>query len=397
MKRGLLFLSCLLAVSTLTGCSITGEMSKNQYWRDIGQFELVQTIAVDWTDPGVTVTVSSKATEDESGEKQEPLILSAEADTVVGALEQLHRFSSKEQIFFAHTRNYVLGEGAAENGVMDYLDFMERDLNMRLDTAMFIAKSGSAEILVEESASEEADISEILENFQRDTSLMSSGYVFSCQEVAKSLSECGSALVSAIELEESKEGAEGAREKQAVPAGYAVLKDGKLIDYLDADLSPGVNILLNKMESDVIEIPGDNGKFTAFRMTGGKSSFRPVFEDGRLAYIDVNIELRANINEISSEIDVFDESVLTRFQEEISERLGGVCEKVIARAQEQNADFLGIGKKIENTAPVAFAGMPATWTAVFPETDFRYHTNTVLERTYDLKEPLSVGGDHLEK
>lgn len=393
MKRGLVILICLLTAISLTGCNVTGEISKNRYRRDIDQFELIRTIAVDEKDNKVTVTVSSKSGEEEG----EPLVIHAEADTVVGALEQLHRYSPKEQIFFAHTRNYVLGEDAAKGGVLEYLDFMERDLNMRLDTPMFIVKKGTAEELVEESTGEASEISELLEAIQKDTSLMSAGYVFSCVEVAKNLSESGSALVASIELEDADNLSSGGNEKMAVPVGYAVLKDGKLIDYIDTDLSSGVSILLNKMKSDVIEIPDGDGNFAAFRLTKGSSRFRPVFEDGTLAYVDVEIKLRANIDEVSSGIDLYDENVLNGYRDEISGRMQSECEQVIALSQQENADFLGIGAVIKKKAPVKFAKMPGSWEDVFSGTEFRYNIQTTIERTHDLKEPLSVGGDRNEK
>lgn len=388
MKK-LAFLISALSVCLLSGCM--GQLTLNNMSRDIARYELVQSIGVDLSgDRTITVSISAPP----GGEGSAPMILTGSGGSVTGALEPLHNYSSKDRIFFAHTRNYIIGEPAAKSDIRGYLDFVERDITMRLDTALFIVKGGTAQELITQTGGEKAEISQILNSIQKNIDLLSDSYIFSCGEVAGNLAEYDCSLVAAVELTRTENATSGADEMTALPAGYGILKNGSLIGYVDTELVAGVNIFIDKgMEADVSEIPDGKGKMMALRTTLIKSEFEPVYENGALKYIDVTVELGASIDSVSSDIDIYDDDVLAELETKISRDQEEKARGILEMSQELGADFMNIGKKIELKAPVKFARMTGSWEEIFPEIEFNLNVDTKIKRTYDMREPAGVGRD----
>lgn len=396
MKKRILILACLCCILTLTGCG--SNLTLGAYSQDIEKMELVQTIGVDRDGGSVQITAAVKQAEeqgieDAGNEGGSPLVLSAESASVVGALERLSNYSAKGYLFLAHTRHYVLGEVTAQNGIAEYLDFIERDMNMRLNTTMFIVKGAAATEVMEATGEDGGDISQMLENIQQSVSLLSDGYVFSCGEVATDLVETGSALVAAIQMIDAEDSVAGEGAVMVVPAGYAVVKDGKLVDYIDTDDAAGANIFLGNTDPDIIQLEDENGDIVALRVAVADSSFTPVFEDGEIVRIQAKVSLRASIDEVGGNTDIYDDYVLDAMAEKVSAYIKEKGAGIITLSQELQADFLNIGKKVNIQAPVKFANMQSSWSNVFSELDIDLSVETQIERTYDLMQPVGVSGD----
>jgi len=389
MKKLIVLLTALM-MFPLTGCM--GELTLNNMSRDIAKYELVQTIGVDsYASDGVTVSVSAPAVGDDAS----PLILTGTGGTVIGALEKLHNYAPKDKIFYAHTKNYIIGEDAAKSNIPGYLDFIERDMNMRLDTALFIVKEGTAEDLVTQTGEDDTEITQILLSMQKNTDLLSDCKVFTCGEVAANLAEYGCSLVAAVSLIEAENVVSGAGTMTALPAGYGIIKDGRLIDYVDAELVSGANVFIDGgMDADVMEIDDGYGGVMAFRTTLTRCEPEPVYENGVLQYINVNVTLTANIDSVSSNIDIYDNAVLSELESKISAEQEKRIEEILTFSQDLDTDFLAIGRRIELKAPVKFAKMPDKWEDIFSETMFNLSVDTDIERTYDMREPAGVSGEN---
>lgn len=413
MKKLLLTAICLLSTLTVSGCST---LTLNEYSRDIAKLELVQTIGVDVGGEGTRVTAGIK---DINNMKA----ISAQAASVAGALQRLHSQSAKERVYLAHTRHYIIGEEAARSNVGEYLDFIERDMDMRINTPVFIVKGAKAEdvmsysdeqaeaeaeveVQAQEGAQAEAggnaleggsasdvgggekkDIASTLETLEQSNYLLSGGYVFTCSDVARNLIERGCALVAAIEP------TDGTDATAAVPAGYAVINEGRLVDFIDTELVGGVNIFMKGMNPDILEIQDSDGNTIAFKISVASVDYRPVYEGYDLKSAAAEVALDANIAQVSGELDIYNSETITDLENRISQKMLEMGREVINMSQELGADFLNFGKKNEIVSPIKFSKMDRPWEEVFGELDIDLRVTTKIERTYDLLEPVSANGD----
>ena len=129
MKKRLVLLVLLLML-LLTGCRrYSGFLP---YAREIEDMELIRTLGVDTAgDAGVTITASGGTSQEETQ------VVSGEAGTISAAVLELQGEGSS-YLYFGHVTQLLLGEGLAKRGVMPSLDYVLRDVEMRLETALYV-------------------------------------------------------------------------------------------------------------------------------------------------------------------------------------------------------------------------------------------------------------------
>lgn len=374
MKRtALLFL--LLSSLLLQGCAgnpVFGDDS-----REIDQLELVETVGFDAAGEMTTVTASTAA----SGE---PVLLKNTAETVSRAVREMQNYTDKQYIFYGHTAHVLIGEEAAKESLTRYLDYLERDSEMRLDTKLYIVRDGTAEEAITAVSGGKETVGDLLASLDRDVELLSESYVFDCREIAQQLAKRSCALIAAVRLERTENILNSEDGMTIQSSGYAVIQNGRLLDYLDTELARGVNLLIDRTGSDVIEAPDGAGNVFAARLTESKAKYIPQFADGELTGLHIGILLRCNLDELRSPLDIFDETVVQTMEESISSvelaRTLAVWEKM----QAWKCDFCDIQTRVRQAAPLRTDRMQESWAGIFPELNYEITVKTVLERTNDV-------------
>ena len=382
MKKSLAAAAAVLAALMLGGCE-NGSLYSDM--REIDQLELIQTIGLDAEKNGYITATAASGLNLGSGSHT---VLENTSRTVARALREMQNYTSKKYIFYSHTKYLLIGEDAAREGLGRYLDYVERAVDVRLNTGLIIVRGGTANELIKQTSSDDESTGELLESLDKDTRLMSESSVSTCGEVAERLAETGSALAAAVILEQDEEG-----EYRISSAGYAIIKEGALAGYIDTNLSRAVNLLTNAVEGDVTEVPDGNGGYAALRITGGDSSFNAEFSDGRPASIRIDAKINANIEELSGRLDIYDGSVTDCLAAELArleaERIRGVLE--ISR--ELECDFLDIGGRIRTKHPIAYDSIAEDWAGCLAQSEISVSVDARIERTYDIGIPLEDDGE----
>ena len=109
--------------------------------------------------------------------------------------------------FSADTRRLLRGavEAAAERGLEPWLEHMERSVEMRLNTFLYVVREGTAQEAVAATGKEGEGVVALLTSLEKDVQLMNESHVFTCGEVAERLAEEGCALAAAISLVEQED------------------------------------------------------------------------------------------------------------------------------------------------------------------------------------------------
>lgn len=374
MKRSVLLL-CLSACLLLSGCAgnpVFGDDS-----REIDQLELVETVGFDAAGALTTVTASTAA----SGE---PVLLKNTAETVSRAVREMQNYTDKQYIFYGHTAHVLIGEEAARQSLTRYLDYLERDSEMRLDTRLYIVQGGTAEDAITAVSDENETVGDLLASLDRDVELLSESYVFDCREVAQQLAKRNCALVAAIMLEKSENLLSSEDGMTLQSSGYAVIRDGRLLDFLDTELARGVNLLIGRTGSDVIEAPDGTGNVFAARLTESSAEYIPQFEDGRMTGLHIELLLHCNLDELRAPLDIFDGAVVQTLEESISAAALGRVQAVLERMRELDCDFCDLQTHVRQSAPLRTDRMREAWESVFSGLKCEVTVKTILERTYDV-------------
>jgi hypothetical protein len=175
--------------------------------------------------------------------------------------------------------------------------------------------------------------------------------------VLRDLERQGSSLVRCLRLQAaSEESPDGV--KTVVPAGFGVLVDGRLEASISSEDALAVLLLTDSLTPSPMVVYDTEGRAVTLELQEGVTHLRPVWgKDGALSGLDVDVEIRAAVLEIDGFEQVADDQFLrdlnARMETELSRRLG----KVLRLSRRMEADFLGLGRRLEQQAPMRCRGL----------------------------------------
>lgn len=384
-RKHLLLLLILPVLLCSSGCGSSSLVWAN--YRQLEQLQLTQTIGIDRDGAGVCLSISTgKPMEGEA-----PMRMSQAAPSLQLAMNRLQNYTANASLFYAHTRYVVIGQSAAETGIAPYLDFVERDVAMRLSAPLFIVYDATAQHAILNTGGEKTDITENLSALEQDVSRQGNGHAFTCGEIAQGLASAGSALACAVVCVPSKE--QNAGDETILPYGYGILKDGKLAGFLPGELAIGVNVLLNLGGHGDVLLQDAQGAAVTVALDTTKAGFTPVWnDDGSLQCVEVSVTARAAITELSEPQEITNPAYLDQLDQALADTLRGWIEAILSQSQTLQADFLGIGQQIATQSPNKWTKIRPDWNRILPETAFRISVTGLVERTFDLQDSIGVTG-----
>lgn len=388
MKKLFSIIVICILLSGMSGCKNSGSIYSN--YREVEHLQLIRSIGID-NDPdgNVRLSISSgKGAEDNSS-----VLMSRSGPSIATAIDSLQDYASSQELFYAHTKFFLIGQDAAEGGIGEYLGYIERSTAMPMGINLFVARGSTAEGLMTGSGDSAYDISETLSSVERVVDRRGDSHVFSCADTARSLSEYGAALICAVSAE-PLEGSVFSDDASvtAVPDGFGILKDGRLVDFIDADDAIAACLFIDAGLTTLTIPDGSGGKAT---LTLEKSDVDlvPVWgSSGNLEYVDVNVSLGAEIVEMSQYHDATDQDFLDYLGSILAGEIRGRFDAVLDKEKELDADFLGLGGKIRDYDSKRFDLMSPSWHDRLPDLEFRVSVEARVGRTSDLRSSVSIDG-----
>lgn len=220
----------------LAGCHKNYQMDDLMFAKVLG---------IDFDGETYTVTVGLK---DSSKESEDSKVVKTECKSVSEGISKLSQKADK-RIFFGQIRVIILGEECARNGICAILDFFVRSAEMRFDLPVLVAKGTSAARALE---SGKAELSEKIESLLKSADTVSvSGSI----KISR-LVEMNEDLLQAVYLPYLTFDGEPAL------GGYCIFSKDKLIKFLSADISRGINFLNNTFGSWVFTVNVEDDVFT---------------------------------------------------------------------------------------------------------------------------------------
>lgn len=323
MRRGLCALLAAALLLSLAGCR--RDVAALPRGREIEDMELMQTLGVDAAEAGqVAVTASSGAGD---GPDSGATVVNGSAATLSAAVLGLQS-EGASYLYFGHVGQLLAGEELARRGLWPTLDYVLRDVEMRLDTALYLVRGGEAGAALE-AAARDGSAAGRLEAMAEDAGLLSGSARRTVKDAITDLYAQGATFLPAVTAE------------TGLPAaGYGIVKDGALAAWAGEDAARGINLLLGSVEADVVELPLDGGGTAALRVVGASSSVRPVVEGGTLTGLSVICKVEANLAE--GDLDLRDEQAARALEEALARVEHDRAWAALSLARELDADYLGL-------------------------------------------------------
>ena len=365
MRRSIAVVLLLCAFLPLSGCTL----SVYNNYRELERLQVIETVGFDAAqDGGVVLSIS--AGRDASG--REPVRASAEAQSVTEAMQQLQGLSRSDELFFSGTGCILLGEEAAAETAR-WLELVARSDSLRLDTSLFIVRSGEAAELVTEAGGEEGDITQIMQALISFAEKSGPARIYTCAEAARSLVENGAALVGAV-----REGEDASKEGglTAELDGYAILGGGgRLMSYVDGEDALGIGLYCGEPGRAALTL--DCG--ATAELAGGKVGLRPILDpDGRLAGLVAEVSVEALVMETTTQLDLSSDSAREELESELAQRAGTWVYNILNKSISLGLDFLGIGQRLEREQTELWRSLPEPWKELLPELELEVRTSAEI-------------------
>ena len=377
MKRRFLA-AALIPLVCLSGCSGVGGLP---YAREMENMALIRTLGVDTAEDGVQVTASSARQRQGDGETA-ALVLSGSARTASAACLTMQTYGTA-YVFYGHVSQLLLGEDMARQGLREVLDYVERDLEMRLETELFVVREATAEEAIF-AASDSGSASERLEAIRDDGGFAASASTRTIRDVLSDLYSNGASYAPGLELIPGREGDGGEGEKQLSAGLYAILRGDALVGWAEGAAALGINLLQGDVESDVVEIPAENGDSFALRVVEAESRVKAVFEGDTLAALEVECQVEANLAQAPETFSDWEEAGLEELERELERIERNRVQAALDLAQSLDADFLGLGKRAGLAAPWRWHTLEQQWDSAFADLPIRLTVEGKIQRSYDM-------------
>lgn len=370
MKKLAVILFLAVSVPLLCGC---GSIYAN--YREIEDLLVIQTMGIDRSETGISLSLASAASR--SGG---PVRLSAEGESVSSALNRIRAHAFEEELFCAHVNHILLGEDAARQGIDDFLAYICRSPDIRIDVPLYIVRGGNASELVLGAGDESVGASEILDGIQMDLDGRDDCRSFTAAEIYRSLARRGSALVCAVEYTDAADDSEDGENKTAAVCGYGIVRSGALCGFLDRDQAIGAGFLLNDVGMSRLVVRGAGGENVTVEINRGGSEIQPVTdENGELRGLDIYVTVGATV--LESVGAAGDDLLTARLEAAVSDRVSSV----LNASRELGADFLALGSHVEAAMPEKYRE-DGSFGELLPELEFRLHVSGELNHTNDRKD-----------
>lgn len=414
MKRFLSLLITMCALPALSGCS-----SIYSNYREIQQLMVVQTMGIDREKGGVQVSMAAAAEASGGG----PRRMSAQGSTITAAIDRAHKLSYEEEIFFSHVNHLLVGEAAAEEGLDAFLDYVSQSPTMRIDIPLYIVRGSTANQAVMEVGDSSKGISEVMQTVHESFASPSNSRVFTVADTINSLLRYGSALVCAVECVPSSESvspgksasAQGGGEQNAqqgeeqnpqqeegqnaqdktqgetplmaVPAGYAVIRDGKLCKFIEPEEAAAVGLLTGSLPITDITVTDRNGKDASLELNQGSAEITPVWGGkGQLKGLNIQAQVSASVLETDNwqqgSSNEYINHLTAQLESAVSQRLSSL----LRTSMKLKADFLGLAGRVERKSPENYRLMSQRFSELLPGLELQITVSGQLSHTNDMKE-----------
>ncbi|NLO37910.1 MAG: Ger(x)C family spore germination protein [Ruminiclostridium sp.] len=388
MKNKAMLVLILLLVAVQSGCKISffGRT-------EISQIEFIRAIGIDKSsekDGDVRLTIATQRIQGDgagAGQRKQSKIIVSEGETVFEAVRNYWNSMDKRP-FWGHLEYALIGEEAAKEGLLKYLDFFCRDPEVRLNIKVFLTKGSSAERVMNQGGDESRFIFEQLQGITENqygqsiinvVDLVEVMYIFDREHLCLYL-PC-------LELQQKTNSDVQGDAMDIVMGGFALFESDKLTANLDMEMSRGLNWLRNKVKSGIIPVKSPQGHKVSLEIIESNVKLKPDLLNGKLT-IHVNASVFSNIGGIQTNEDIFTEEAITFLEKQQEIAVREEIEEVIRFGQERDMDFFSTGDAVFKKYPIQWEDeFEEKWKTCFSEVVFDVQVASVITVTYNIIQP----------
>lgn len=366
MRRILLIIVLILS-TFLAGC--THDMNREE----IDEIDLVLVLGIDYTGGEYVLsalysTGGGGGSDSGSGTGKEE-VATGKGKTAYEALEDM-KVKNKKNITLAQIGSFLIGDGAARQGIDTSLDFLKRDETIKMESLIYVIKGEEASKFIEDGIKNKqtihADMKAIGQKQLKLLTRNDNTLVNILNDMEQSYS---SVLIPYLIADKSS----------FLIEGYAVFDQLKLRDYLDRETSDGVNFFKNIMRTYPIYLK--EGVALAISYTKTKLKAKAI---NNSITVTIKVDFETMLKEVTTKNNPFSESSLLELTKQQNDYVRKVLEKPVQYSIDNDIDILNLARVIENQNTREWGTLKDNWLAAIPKIIYQYDVRSQITKSFIL-------------
>ncbi|MEH6987397.1 Ger(x)C family spore germination protein [Cytobacillus firmus] len=385
MKNFGVMSAILLAAILLSGC-----------WdqRELGEITVVTGMAVDkgendkyiLTVEGINATELNNRT---ASGFAPSIVYSAEGDSLAELTYRVNEGMSRHLIY-SHMRTLIIGEELAKEGIIDFIDFLERNREIRDDFNILIAREAKG-----------SDILKVTYQFQKSTSLKLHTQLDTMMkdwggdpgvrmnDVITAWTAPGrQPVMAAVRIKGDPDAGSSVENMMKVTPdalvvldSLAIFKGDKLEGFLTLEDSRNYLWIQNKIVKTSITVECSENQYMGLRVYDTRTKIKGKLENGK-ARINLKIRAEAYIDGTHCN-DQFDKAKTYEENGEIAQKqINDMVKKTIEKVQQEyGTDIFGFGEVVLRQDYQDFKKVLKNWDEKFADADIDVDTTLIIRRT----------------
>ncbi|EOO24660.1 Ger(X)C family germination protein [Bacillus cereus VD133] len=366
----------LVCTLVLTGC-----------WghKEINEVTIVQSTAIDkGKKQKVKLTVEflkiMGSSQGPSGLTGKKMHLSEEGDTLFEAARKMNE-KSPRLVIWGHSSVIIFGKEVAKKGMKEHLDILYRQRNFRESALVFIA-AGRAEDVFKSNIVQENLTSASLNGLIKSQNQTSTTRKTTLQMVYSDLvNDYKELTIPAILIGEES------GKRPIKTAGLYVFKKGRLVSFINANLTKQYLRLLNESKSAVETLKEGKRKYITFENLNCHTNIQPVFLKGKPS-ISIKIFADFNVADVQQDFKEITPEIIANWEKKLNGKIKKQVGELLEYTKKENVDLIGIGEAMHRENPEKWREVKKDWKHLYPQLSFTIMVESRIDHTYLLNSSL---------
>jgi spore germination protein KC len=366
--KALLFIVPLLITVPLLLCGCKNDMSR----REIDEINFIHAMGIDFDGKLYTLSAiysSDSGADPEKGEAGKEDIMEASGATPYEAFEEL-RLKSKKIVSVANTGYFLFGDGAARAGIRECLDFISHDETIKMESLIFVTKDMDAKDFLGRGIENEQTIQADLEAVeQKQLRLITRNDNTLINILNEMKQDYYSLLIPYLESEENA----------FLIRGYGVFDNLMLIDYLDMDISSGINFVRDIVRAYPIYL--EDG--ISLSLTFSDVRLKSRLEDGQVK-IRIEADFETMVKETNAGGNIYTSEKIKQLTAMQNDYIKDIIKKAAEYSAAKGLDIFRISRLVENEHEGEWEELKENWKESISEVEYEYDIRSKISKSFIL-------------
>jgi len=385
-KKNLILLIILILLFN-TGC-----------WnrKELGQLGILGAVAIDSENDKIKLTyevMTPKRIESKGSDGESAVFFQSEGKSMFDAVRNA-TLKYDKKLFWPHINVVFFNEKNAEKGMQEYLDFFNRDHDIRRYINLVVVKETNASEILgtewEKGKVPSEYIESMIENNTSNGKTVSVKLIDFLKAYYADGIEPIVGTVQIVKKSDSEQKNTKDEKEENLPSieGACVFKEDKLIGFLDGAQTRGYNFATNKITSGIIVSDSPDGQgINSVEIIKSSTKMDMQLVDGKY-YGSLEINIAGTLGEETGDNNISSFDEIKKVEENTSSIIKKEVENSLKKVQEYNSDIFGFGQLVHRKYPADWKKIKDNWNNQFSDLEVEITVKTEVTRAGVSNQPV---------